>query len=159
MIIMGYPGIGKSTYSRESNERVIDLESSLFNKDYEQYVRVALDLESQGYIVFVSSHIEVGELLKSAIKEDPDLKVGVCYPIRDLRDQWLKKLKNRYKQTQLIKDMRAMKHCEEYYIADIWYIEEGGYPDFTLIPIKSLNYAYWIDNGILKVESNINKGD
>lgn len=151
MIIMGYPGVGKTTYAKESDERVIDLESSLFKGDFEQYIKVALELEKQGYIVFVSSHVEIGELLKKAIKDNPNLKVGVCYPIRDLKDEWLKKLRLRYQESNLEKDKRAVNHCDEYYIADIWYIEEGGYPDFELIPIKKMTYGFWIENGILRV--------
>ena len=146
MIIMGYPGIGKTTFTRESNERVIDLDSSLFNKDYKQYIRVACDLEQQGYIVFVSSHVEVGEELKTAQEENPNLEVCVCYPVRDLKDRWVDKLKLRYNESKLDKDKRAYKHCEEYFIPDIWYIEEGGYPTFELMPIKSMTYAYWIDD-------------
>lgn len=146
MIVMGYPGIGKSTLAKENNERIIDLESSYFSKDYEQYVKVACDLESQGYIVFVSSHVEVGEELKRACKSNPNLIVGVCYPVRDIKDEWIKKLKLRYQETKLDKNKRAADHCEEYYTPDIWYIEEGGYPDFVLIPIKSMKYAFYVDD-------------
>ena len=63
MIIIGFPGIGKSTVSK-TNDKYIDLESSCFDKDanklwYKDYCKTAIDLSNQGYVVFVSSHDKV----------------------------------------------------------------------------------------------------
>lgn len=152
MIIMGYPGIGKTTLAQKSTKRVIDLESSLFKKNYTQYVQVAYSLHKQGYCVFVSTHIEVGEELKKLKKEDPELSVGVVYPKRELKDLWIQKLKQRAETSlkdkimpisEIDKNLRAYQHCSENFISDIWYIEEGGYPDFELMPIENMDYILY----------------
>lgn len=72
MIIIGYPGIGKSTLAGKDH-KFIDLESSNFKIEdersedwYKVYCKVAEDLSRQGYIVFVSSHLAVREALRGS---------------------------------------------------------------------------------------------
>ena len=67
-IIIGFPGIGKSTVAK-GDTRFIDLESSTFMVDgqrsedwYKIYVNVAIDLTKQ-YNVFISSHMAVQNYL------------------------------------------------------------------------------------------------
>ena len=68
MIIVGYPGIGKSTLCQH-RENCIDLESSCFDKSnkkwYKDYCNVAVDLHKQGNIALVSNHESVYEELSS----------------------------------------------------------------------------------------------
>lgn len=81
MIIIGFPGIGKSSVTHAYDGDInttgyIDLESSNFVKDenwVKEYCDLAIDLELQGYNVFVSSHKKVREYL--AEKQDifPDI--------------------------------------------------------------------------------------
>ena len=52
MIISGFAGIGKSTLAKKSYE-VIDLESSIFKKDWELYSETAKYLDEQGYDVLI----------------------------------------------------------------------------------------------------------
>lgn len=110
MIICGFPGIGKSTIAREEN--VIDLESSIFRtgKDgvrpllWEQYYcDMAIDLSNQDNTVFVSTHSEV----ISYLEEHCDEPVIVMYPVEDLRDEWVERLKTRYEKSGSDKDFRA----------------------------------------------------
>jgi len=54
MIFCGYAGVGKSTAASKF-VRVVDLESTPFQKDWETYARVAKHMSDQGYIVLVSS--------------------------------------------------------------------------------------------------------
>ena len=58
MIISGFAGIGKSTLAKKSYE-VIDLESSIFKKDWELYSETAKYLDEQGYDVLISAHKEI----------------------------------------------------------------------------------------------------
>ena len=83
MIIIGFPGIGKSSVTRAydgdtNTTSYIDLESSNFVKDdnwVEEYCNLAIDLDLQGYNVFVSSHKEV-----------------LCYTIhRNKQQEWVHK--------------------------------------------------------------------
>lgn len=61
-IICGFAGIGKSYYAKMS-ARVVDLESTPFQKDWKTYVRVAKHMRNHGYIVLVSCHKELREEL------------------------------------------------------------------------------------------------
>lgn len=102
MIVIGYQGIGKSTLSLCLNDigiPFIDLESGCFWNDgvraddwYKSYVNIALDLARQGYNVFVSSHKQVREELLKSFRND----IYVCYPSKNLKQEWIMKLRDRY---------------------------------------------------------------
>lgn len=120
MIIIGYPGIGKSTLARR-NKDYIDLESSCFfinNKRPEDwqviYCKVAEDLSRQGKVVFVSSHKEVVDELLTTSE-----KVLAIYPDPKLKDEWIKRLKDRYEFTCLEKDRKAYQRALEHFDEDI----------------------------------------
>ena len=104
MIIVGYPGIGKTSLTAKNLE-VIDLESSHFHGAFDPmrdqrrgdewfrtYVKVALDLHLQGHIVCVSSHADVIHELSKLKEKD----IVVCYPSLDLKTEWIEKLHKRY---------------------------------------------------------------
>lgn len=119
MIIIGYPGIGKSSYVRSKGGlRTIDLESSCFIKNEgwaTSYSAVAVDLSKQGFDVFVSSHDEVRQaLLKSGYRS-----VFAVYPSLAMKKRWLKRLEVRYHKTLLEKDLRSLERAKSYYEADI----------------------------------------
>lgn len=127
-IIIGFPAIGKSTLTRSTAGNalgLIDLESSCFNiynhptgemqkADYwvTCYVNIAKDLSDQGYNVFVSSHSAV---VDQVLHQDPNAIIIV--PSVKLKDQWIKRLANRYAEDQSDKNFRALervaKHFEE----------------------------------------------
>lgn len=120
MIIIGYPGIGKSTLAGRDH-KYIDLESSNFKVDderqedwYKVYCKVAEDLSMQGYIVFVSSHSVVRETLKSS-EED----VAVVYPVGTLEKRWVTKLRDRYNKTNSEKDRMAYERAKDHFNEDI----------------------------------------
>ena len=137
MIIVGYQGIGKSTLAGKDN--CIDLESSSFWDDYKRpddwykvYCRVATYLSKQGYTVFVSSHMEVIKEL-----EDSNQPVFAIFPSIHLKDEWVKKLLDRYEQSNLYKDYKAYKNAEEHYkenIADFMRC------DLTFYEINKMDY-------------------
>jgi MoxR-like ATPase len=81
MIIIGYPGIGKTTLCKHWH-KYVDLDSSAFRYNdgtrdkrwAEIYCKVAIDLHNQGYVVFLSSHYEVRDILKKTTFS-PDVSV------------------------------------------------------------------------------------
>ena len=88
MILVGYPGVGKSSISN-SRMYYVDLESSNFtingSKDLGwvvPYINVAIDLCKQGYDVFVSSHFVVRNELKKRVRngEIGNSDVLLIYP-------------------------------------------------------------------------------
>ena len=148
MIIIGYPGIGKSSISN-SDTRCIDLESSNFFVDdkrpddwYKYYVQIAQHLSAQGYTVFVSSHKVVRDELKATNAED----VAVCFPNTNLKEQWVERLCDRYKRTRLDKDLRAAMNVEQNYLSNIVELyDEAIKNGWMMIAIGTTDYDLYTD--------------
>lgn len=120
MIIIGYPGIGKSTLANIS-EQYVDMESSRFIFNGVRplrwaffYAKMAEDISRQGYRVFVSMHKEVVENLKFS-----DEKVVIVCPALDLQKQWIEKLKTRWELEPSHKNYAAWQRAVKYYDMDI----------------------------------------
>ena len=111
MIISAFQGVGKSTLAK-NNIKYIDLESSCFDKAnanwYLDYCRVAMDLDRQGYIVFVSAHKPVRDYLK----QFEYLKYFMVMYDKTLKDYSINKVRTRYEITQSMKDYNALKRAE-----------------------------------------------
>ena len=139
MIIIGYQGIGKSTLAGQDN--VIDLESGNFWNDgkriddwYIYYCNIAEHLSQQGYVVFVSSHEVVRNRLKQCSKEN----ICCIYPSILLRDEWVKKLEDRYNETKLAKDYKAWKNAEYSYKVNISDLMMCGFKHYE---IEHMDYS------------------
>jgi len=162
MIIIGYPGIGKTTLAglyynntyiieHTGYKGIIDLESSCFhairgNFVFDMYCRVAEDLSRQGFVVFVSAHEDVQRELRKT-KEH----VIVCYPALHLREEWIKKLRERYTTSILMfdsttkcetheeeKNFKAYNRACNYYEDDIKFMSGNG---FDSIVIEDMFYS------------------
>lgn len=120
MIIIGYQGIGKSTLAKDS-WKYIDLESGNFwvngERDeqwYKPYCNIANHLSTQGYTVFTSSHKEVREELKNSSEV-----VKIAFPALELKTDWLIRLKDRYNESMLEKDYKALMNASLCYETNI----------------------------------------
>lgn len=134
MIIIGYQGIGKSSLCKTygSSLRYIDLESSLMkdpmhdNKRWDNwaeiYCNIALSLSGQGYMVFVSSHKAIQDILAES-KDD----VAAIYPSKRIKDEWVKKLLERYKKTGLKKDEIAWLNAKANFDSEIDILEASPF--------------------------------
>lgn len=123
-IIVGYPGVGKSTMSRLS-DNVVDLESSDWfigarrADDWEvTYCNVAMNLAKQGNVVFTSSHDGIRNRLM-VMTRGSDVKLLYCYPAPVLQADWILKLKCRFENTQSEKDRKAYLNAKECYEGSI----------------------------------------
>lgn len=121
MIIIGYQGIGKSSLAGSRYGRFIDLESGNFWVDgkraedwYKPYCKIAEHLSQQGYIVFTSSH----EVVRKQLEHSREIVVLV-YPSLKLKDYWIDKLENRYNDTGLEKDYKALMNAKDRYEENI----------------------------------------
>lgn len=134
MIIIGYPGIGKSTLGGSHN--YIDLESSNFSKDnenwYEDYCNVAEDLSRQGFKIFVSSHEIVQKRLLNS-EED----VIACFPIEKLYEEWAKRLSERFRKDPSKKNENAAMFIYKFGKTAIASLRKAG---FDNVEIKSMDY-------------------
>lgn len=152
MIIIGYPGIGKTSLAGRYNQ-YIDLESSNFNDAFGlkpdgwfiPYCKVAEDLSKQGYRVFVSCHKEVQEYFNKS-----DEYVMVLYPDIELKEQWLNRVKGRFENDPSMKNKKAMENVEKYW--DIQINSLMNSPFENKLVLKNMNYTLdnEIDNFILK---------
>ena len=158
MIISGYQGIGKSSLAGKNN--CIDLESGNFWVDgkraddwYKPYCQIANHLSEQGYIVFVSSH----EVVRRELEKSKE-PVYVIFPAIDLKDEWIKKLEDRYNNTKLDKDYRALMNAKDRYKENITELMRGNLKFYEITRInyqlesiidyleyKSKNYKYLKD--------------
>ena len=155
-IIIGYPGVGKSTLCSQNTEhKFIDLESSNFHdgkepeKWYCFYAMVAEDLASQGYNVFVSSHYDVVMALRMNVS-NPNIPVIVVCPSLEIESDWLLKLKTRYHESGLEKDRRAYGRAKSNYRDDISELLDCGFP---VTQIENIDYD------IFDVIGNLKKDD
>ena len=137
MIIIGYQGIGKSTMAGKN--KCIDLESGNLWVDgkradnwYIPYCQIANHLSEQGYTVFVSSH----EVVRNELKKSKESVFVIC-PNVHLKDEWIKKLKDRYERTKLDKDFKAWKNAEDRYEENIKELVFSGFEGHY---IMSMNY-------------------
>ena len=155
MIIIGYPGIGKSTLAGKDN-KFIDLESKDFwvNKEraenwYIPYCQVAEHLSKQGYIVFTSSHQSVRDWFKC---HGTQITV-TCFPSLDLKDKWIEKLEKRYNESHLEKDYKALLNAKDRYEQNI--LELKNEEDFYQLEITDIPYS--LHAGIITFIEEIEK--
>ncbi len=150
MIVIGYQGIGKSTLAKGGNG-FIDLESGNFWVDgvrdehwAQAYANIAVHLSMQGYDVFTSSH----EIVRQCLKTHPDVCdcsqkapecLAVCYPVLELREPWVKRLRDRYDETKKEKDYKAWINADKMYEENIRSLMAEELPVIQ-IPITSMDY-------------------
>lgn len=140
MIIVGYQGIGKSTLVKNLYAPdCIDLESGNFwvngkrdDEWYKPYCHIAIHLSQQGYVVFISSH----EVVRNYLKEISSEPVVVVYPSIELKDEWIKKLEDRYTQTNLEKDYKALMNAKDRYTENIMDLMHSGLYTVAITDIK-----------------------
>lgn len=137
MIVVGYQGIGKSSIAGKNN--FIDLESGNFwvdgqrsNDWYKPYCKIANHLSEQGYIVFTSSH----EVVRNELEHSAERVIVVC-PALNLKDEWILRLENRYRASQLEKDYKALMNAKDRYTENIRELMCGNIPCYT---IDSMEY-------------------
>lgn len=144
LIIIGYQGIGKSSCASPSNG-CIDLESSNFWVDGERaedwyipYCQIAMHLANQGYTVFTSSHKVVYEHFKTMPLLPNVAKVAVFCPDSRYKEEWVKRLQERYNKTGLTKDYKALMNAKDRYCENIIELVNCGLP--VVQPAYSVDY-------------------
>lgn len=125
LIIIGYQGIGKSSCASAFTS-CIDLESGNFfvggKRSWDWYIpycQIAMNLANQGYVVFVSSHKEVREMLATMPLLPNVGKVVAFCPDRSMKEAWIERLRKRYEETGLHKDYKALKGAEAHFEENI----------------------------------------
>jgi len=150
LIIIGYPGIGKSSIVKgmnfvlNSKINLIDFESSLFNKTtgikypdwHIVYVNQAISMAKQGYVVLISSHECVREEI--AKRNRDEWNVVTIAPSVELKDEWLEKLLDRYKRTATEKDSMAYRAAKEHYTEDV--LDISAEENMSHITLETMEY-------------------
>ena len=120
-LILGYQGVGKTTFSKLRLE-YIDLDSQCFkfkdgkkpDKWYETYVNCAISLAEQGYNVFLNTYKEVREYLNSI----GETFYVIC-PSMERKDWWIDMLQNRMIEDGTAANKAAYNRAKEHYDEDI----------------------------------------
>lgn len=139
MIVVGYQGVGKSTLAKKW-VNAIDLESSHFWVDgrrdpqwYIPYCSIADSLSKQGFVVCVSSH----EVVRKQLQASEEVKVIVC-PSPHLQDEWIAKLQERWDETGLDKDWKALANALDRFADNVGeLLNESG---FKKVVIMDMDY-------------------
>lgn len=173
MIIIGFPGIGKSSVANvRANEKYIDLESSNFNLEdgtkvenwVQVYTNIAFHLAQQGKVIFVSSHNDVHIAIMDKRINNPELQeipVMIIYPTLTIKDAWLTRLKSRlssglYRSTnspEYKKNLAAYEAAEKYYETWVKAIDQRDYSATDLYgknvyAIELLSISYRLEDVI-----------
>lgn len=145
MIVIGYQGIGKSSLAGR-DRKFIDLESGNFWVDgkraadwYKPYCQIAEHLSQQGYIVFTSSH----EVVRKQLEKSREVVVLV-YPSLKLKGMWIDKLENRYRDTGLEKDYKALMNAKDRFDANIQELMDSRF-----------NYKFELSNPDYDLEASL----
>ena len=152
MIIIGYPGVGKTSLAGRYNQ-YIDLESSHFNDSFGEkrpgwfitYCRIAEDLSQQGYRVFVSCHNGVQEYFSKS-----EEYVMIVYPSLKLKDVWVKKIRERFEREPSLKNAKALQTVDEYYDTHIKSLMNSPFENKLVLGDMNYTLDTEIDNFILK---------
>ena len=144
LIVIGYPGIGKtSAVENGISNCIIDFESSLFKVNDRKidnwcsiYCKQAVSMAKQGFTVLISSHKCVREEL--AQYDQDGFTIVTIAPSYSLKDEWIDRLKNRYKANPCERNLAAWKNAESNFINDISNIASEC--TFSHIFINSMDY-------------------
>ncbi len=144
LIVIGYPGIGKSTVVKSSHIKIIDFESSLFYINdirqpdwYKIYAKQATELARQGYMVLVSAHKEVRDELAKYIPNG-NFDIVTIAPAYNLEKEWIRKLRDRYEADSTPKNFAAYTNAIEHYRENI--TDMASDTRFSHIFINSMDY-------------------
>ena len=91
-VISAFPGTGKSYCFQNSDKKVLDSDSSTFDKKYfpDNYIKHIKDNIGKVDIIFVSSHKEV----RDALVEN-GISYILVYPDKSLKDEYIERYKDR----------------------------------------------------------------
>lgn len=153
MIIIGYPGIGKTSLAGRYGQ-YIDLESCNWNNIalkkepgwHISYCKVAEDLSRQGYKVFVSCHKEVQDYLVNS-----EEFVVLCYPALDLKDLWIGRLLYRYEHDINNKNLMALENAINNYEKQIAALNDSLYQHKIVLNDLGYTLDTEIENYICKL--------
>lgn len=149
LIVIGYQGIGKSSCA--GIDGCVDLESGNFyigdqrNPEwYIPYCQIAMHLADQGYTVFVSSHLNVVQTLKTMPRMPNVGGIVIFCPRHDMKYGWIQRLRNRYEKSQLWKDKKALDNAAERYDDSIDELYDSGLPIYQpyALDYDLMNYIH-----------------
>lgn len=142
-LVLGFPGVGKSMYYMKKKGKidVLDSDSSTFSKDGfpSNYIEHILENIGTHDIIFISTHEVVRKALKSIdIFSNENVEgVYLVYPDLSLKDEYIKRYKERGNNKQFIEVLDKM--------FDNW-VEELNNESNKFIKIKLNDSNYYISD-------------
>lgn len=142
-LVLGFPGVGKTMYCMKKKGKidVLDSDSSTFSKEGfpSNYIEHILENIGKQDVIFISTHEVVRKALKSIdiFSNDNIDGVYLVYPDLSLKDEYLKRYKERGNNKQFIEVLDKM--------FDNW-IEELNNESNKFIKIKLNDSNYYISD-------------
>ena len=136
MIIIGYPGVGKTTAAKKYNN-VIDFDIDGVT-DIETYCRIAEKLSKDGYTVCVNSKAPVQEFFMQSTEQ-----VYAVYPVKNIKSYWAQHLRNRYISEDTDKNLNAYKRVVSCFEDDIDVLSNRGFINIELTDSMFLNDVFY----------------
>lgn len=149
IILLGYPGVGKTTLAKESC-LMTDLESSWFfvnGKRFEGweevYLTIATGLAIQGRLVLCPTH----PAIRQGLWSQEDFAKILVYPALHLKEKWLERIQFRLRNDPSEKNLRALDRVFKFYDQDISDLKKDTH--FLHIEIQSMDYS--LSDGLRKL--------
>ena len=152
MIIIGYPGVGKTIASNQftnvidfnsaniAKPKITSLDSAILTiqrdsdltvdtKDLEKdtYCNLAESLSRQGYVVCVSSHEFVTKYFIKSKEE-----VYTCSPDKAMKTRWIQMLRRRYIEDDSVENYNAYLRAVDHFDEDIDKLDNMGFENIKL---------------------------
>ena len=99
-IYVGFPAVGKSHFYKYSKLKVLDSDSSKFDKDYfpENYIKYIKNNIGKVDIILISSH----DIVRDALVEE-GIEFNLVYPNITLKNEYIQRFKDRGSNETFIK--------------------------------------------------------
>lgn len=173
MIYIGYPCISKtiltnyadniieldfSYFMTETSSSILvinaNAESTNYNK-YENYCKLAIDLNNQGFNVFINFSKQIIQYLSDYYKEQGRSIYNFClvYPAEDLYADWSKKALEKYLSYGTNKNKKELNNILENYKRDTSDLELLCFTErYNYIKITGMDYS--LETRIKDISSN-----
>lgn len=138
MIIIGYPGVGKTTAAK-NYANVIDFDiSGISYGDEEIYCKLAEKLSMDGYTVCVSSRASVQRFFMKSTEN-----VYAVYPSKEIKTDWIQHLRNRYVFENTDENLAAYEHAVNFFDNDIDDLSNRGFINIELTNSMFLSNVFY----------------
>jgi len=159
VLYAGFPGVGKSHLFKNTNLKVLDSDSSTFDKEFfpQNYIEHVKQNIGKVDIILISSHEVVREAL---VKES--IRFNLVYPYANLKNEYLERYKERGSPDGFMKlinknwndwilQLRKQNNCKHLVLGSGQYLSDVVYLSYKIgskAKIKGMNNEVFLVKGL-----------